>query len=137
MFILKATHHVGNLIQIQNVLMDTELGKNLQICTSTHCNIYGTTPSKGLETIFGDVFLILKCTPLENFFYHINNLHQNIKFTMKEESNGELAFLDTLLKQNNENICIGMQEAYTYLTIPTLQLEPPNKLQGKCYSPTV
>ena len=27
-----------------------------------------------------------------------NNFHQNIKFTMEEESNGELAFLDTLLK---------------------------------------
>ena len=31
---------------------------------------------------------------LENFFHHINNPHQNIKSTMEEESNGELAFLD-------------------------------------------
>ena len=31
---------------------------------------------------------------LENFFHHINNPHQNIKRTMEEESNGELAFLD-------------------------------------------
>ena len=36
---------------------------------------------------------------LENFFQHIYNLHQNIKFTMEEESNGGLVFLDTLLKQ--------------------------------------
>ena len=41
---------------------------------------------------------------LEKFFHHINNLHQNIKFIMEEESNGELAFLDTLLKQNNGEI---------------------------------
>ena len=44
---------------------------------------------------------IPKSTHLENFFHHINNLYQNIKFTMEEESNGELAFLDTLLKRNN------------------------------------
>ena len=43
---------------------------------------------------------------LENFFYHINHLHQNIKFTIKEESNGKLAFLDNLLKQNNGKISV-------------------------------
>ena len=37
----------------------------------------------------------------ENFFHHINNLQQIIKFTVEKESNGELAFLITLLKQNN------------------------------------
>ena len=43
---------------------------------------------------------------LENLFHHINNLHQNIKFTMEEESNGELVFLDTLLKWNNREIFV-------------------------------
>ena len=53
-----------------------------------------------------DVYSILKRTHLENFFYHINNLHQNIKFIMEEKSNGELAFLDTLLKWNNGGISV-------------------------------
>ena len=43
---------------------------------------------------------------MEHFFHHINNLHQNIKFTIEEESNGELAFLDTLLKWNNGEISV-------------------------------
>ena len=34
-------------------------------------------------------------------FHLINNLHQNIKFTAKEENNGELALFDTSLKRNN------------------------------------
>ena len=54
-------------------------------------------PPKVWERFVDDVYSILKRTHLENFFHHINNLHQNIKFTVEEESNGELAFLDTLL----------------------------------------
>ena len=61
-------------------------------------------PPKVWERFVDDVYSILKRTHLENFFHHINNLHQNIKFTMEKESNGEIAFLDTLLKRNNEEI---------------------------------
>ena len=63
-------------------------------------------PPKFWERFADDVYSIVKNTHLENFFHHINNLHQNIKFTMEEESNGELAFLDTLLKRNNGEISV-------------------------------
>ena len=63
-------------------------------------------PPKVWEGFVDDVYSIIKRMHLEIFFHHINNLHQNIKFTMKEESNGELAFLDTLLKQNNGEISV-------------------------------
>ena len=63
-------------------------------------------PPKVWERFVDDVYSILKRTHLENFFQHINNLHQNIKFTMEEESNGELAFLDTLLKRDNGEISL-------------------------------
>ena len=58
-------------------------------------------PSKVLERFVDEVYSILKGTNLGNFFRHINNLHQNIKFTMEEESHGGLAFIETLLKWNN------------------------------------
>ena len=63
-------------------------------------------PPKVWEQFVDDVCSILKRTHLENFFNNINNLHQNIKFTMEEESNGELTFLDTLLKRNNGEISV-------------------------------
>ena len=65
-------------------------------------------PPKVWERFADDVYSIVKRTQLENFFHHINNLHQNIKFTMEEESNGELAFLDTLLKRNNGEISVNL-----------------------------
>ena len=71
-------------------------------------------PPKVWERFVDDVYSILKRTHLENFFHHINNLHQNIKFTMEEESNGELAFLDTLLKRNNGEISVMVYRKPTH-----------------------
>ena len=51
---------------------------------------------------------------LENLFHHINNLHQNIKFTMEKESNGQLAFLDTLLKKNKGKISVLVYRKLTH-----------------------
>ena len=41
-------------------------------------------PAKVWERFVDDIYSILKRTHLENFFNHINNFHQNIKFTVKE-----------------------------------------------------
>ena len=51
----------------------------------------GTTPSKlhplkVREQFVDDVYSILKHMHLENFFHHFNNLHQNVKFPVEEES---------------------------------------------------
>ena len=51
---------------------------------------------------------------LENFFHHINNLHQNIKFTMEEKSNREIAFLDILFKWNNGKISVLVYRTPTH-----------------------
>ena len=70
-------------------------------CTAINMALH---PPKVWEQFVDDVGSIFKRTHLENLFHHINNLHQNIKFSMEEERNGELAFLDTLLKGNNGEI---------------------------------
>ena len=63
-------------------------------------------PLKVWERFVDDVYSVLKRTYLENFFRHIKVLHQNIKFTMEQESNGDPAFLDTLLKRSNRKISV-------------------------------
>ena len=73
----------------------TEIYMQAYECIAITTALY---PPKVWERFVVDVYSILKRTHLENFFHHINNLHQNIKFTMEEESNGELAFLDTLFQ---------------------------------------
>ena len=62
--------------------------------------------SKVWKQFVGGVYFILKRTHLQDFFHHIKHLHQNIKFTMEDESNGELAFLVTSLKCNNGKISV-------------------------------
>ena len=59
-------------------------------------------PQKVWEQFVYGIYFVLKRTHWKNF----SHLHQYIKFTMEDESNGELAFLDTLLKQNNRKISV-------------------------------
>ena len=40
----------------------------------------------------GDFYSILKRMQLWSFFHSINNVHQNVKFALEEESNGDLVF---------------------------------------------
>ena len=88
-------------------------------------------PPKVWEQFVDDVHSIFKYTRFENFFHHINNLRQNTKFTMEEESNGELAFLDTLLKQNNGEIFVLVYRKPIHID-ENLHYSFPNQLQGKC-----
>ena len=52
--------------------------------------------------------------PLEKFFHHIKNMHQNINVTMEAENNGELAFFDIFLKQNNGKISVLVYKKPTH-----------------------
>ena len=71
-------------------------------------------PLKVWEQFVDCVYSILKRAHLEKFFHHINNLYQNTKFIMEEESDGELAFLDSLLKRNNGKISVLVYRKHTH-----------------------
>ena len=63
-------------------------------------------PPKIWEQFVNDIYSIFKRKHLENFFHGINNIYLNITFLTEEGNNGELAFLDTLLKRNNGKISV-------------------------------
>ena len=55
---------------------------------------------------FGNNLFIRKCTHWGNFFPSHQQSSSKYKFTMEEENNEELAFLDTSLKRNNREISL-------------------------------
>ncbi|KAJ8961652.1 hypothetical protein NQ318_021249 [Aromia moschata] len=54
-----------------------------------------------------DTFIIWPhgISSLTVFFYYLNTLHTNLKFTMETEKDGVLSFLDVLVKRTAETIC--------------------------------
>ena len=71
--------------------------ENIAISAALH-------PPKFWEQFFDEVYFILNLIHLKNFFNHINNLYQHIKFNMEEKSNAELTCLDTSLKRNKGSL---------------------------------
>ena len=71
-----------------------------------------------LQTFGND--LLKKLIPFFNvpswktFFHHTNNLYKNIGFIIEKESNGEIAFLATLLHQNNGKISVLVYRIYPH-----------------------
>ena len=117
---------MGDQASSTTVEIYMQASKRTAVTTALH-------PPKVWEQFVDNVYSILKHSYLENFFHHINSLHQNIKLSMEEEYNGELVFLDTFLKQNNVEISVSVYRKPThtgqYLHYNSYRQ---TKLQGKC-----
>ena len=51
-----------------------------------------------------DTFVVFNSrSQCENFFKYLSSWHKNLKFTMEEEENGELSFLDVLVTKKDAN----------------------------------
>ena len=108
--VLKSTWHTFNSQFINKLMVLQRKGQHLQplqkfilqTCEQTAIPV-ALHPSKVWEQFADDIHSVLKHMQLENLFYHINSLHQNIEVTMEEKVyNRELVFLDTLLKHNGK-----------------------------------
>ena len=66
-------------------------------------NITNNKP-KILTKYVDDIFAIVNKTSKSDFLNLLNKFHKNIKFTIEEEKNNKLAYLDTLVIRDNNNI---------------------------------
>ena len=60
-------------------------------------------PPKVWERDVDDVLSVAQNSNLPDFFQHINSLHHKTKFTMENEQNSQLPFLDTFIQRNSDN----------------------------------
>ena len=86
-------------------------------------------PPEVWERVVSSIYSIIRRAQLQNLFHQINSLHQNIKFTMEEERNEELAFAENSLKVNKGKISVFVYRKPT----PTSQyLHYSNHHQASC-----
>ena len=62
---------------------------------------------------------------LKRFHQYLNQQNRSIKFTMEEEIENQLPFLDVLVRREEPPPDIGIPETNTYEQIHQLQLPPP------------
>ena len=75
---------MGDQASSTTVEIYMQASKRTAVTTALH-------PPKVWEQFVDNVYSILKHSYLENFFHHINSLHQNIKLSMEEEYNVEIS----------------------------------------------
>ena len=73
-----------------------------------------TLPPKKWFRFVDDVFSIIKRHTLTNFYNLPNSIDLHIKFTMEQELDWKLSFLDTLITHNNGSLLINVYRKPTY-----------------------
>ena len=63
-----------------------------------------TTPPRVWKRFVDDSFAIMKKSTINSFHDTLNSIDSHINFTIEQEKDGQLAFLDTLVSHNNGSI---------------------------------
>jgi hypothetical protein len=73
-----------------------------------------TLPPKKWFRYVDDVFSVIKRHALTNFYNLLNSIDPHINFTMEQEHDGKLSFLDTLITRNNGTLTIDVYRKPTH-----------------------
>ncbi len=61
-----------------------------------------------------DVFLIIQKHAITNFHNLLNSIDPHINFTIEQEHNGQLSFLDTIVTRNNGSLIVNVYRKPTH-----------------------
>ena len=61
-----------------------------------------------------DVFSIIKKQAVSNFHNLLNSIDPHINFTIEQEQNGQLSFLDAIVSRNNESLIVNAYRKPTH-----------------------
>ena len=92
-------------IQNDGVMMGSPLGSlfaNIFMCELENTIIPELTNLKKWRRYVDDTFAFVKNGKEKAVQEKLNSFHQSIKFTYELEANGKIAFLDVLIKRNND-----------------------------------
>ena len=73
-----------------------------------------TLPPKKWFRFVDIIFSIIKRHMLYNFYNLLNSIDSHIKFTIEQELDGKLSFLDTLTTRNNGSLFINVYRKSTH-----------------------
>ena len=76
--------------------------------------IASTVPPKVWKRYVDDSFCIIKKDEIPTFHNTLNSMDPHISFTIEQENNGQIPFLDTLISRNNSAISINIYRKPTH-----------------------
>ena len=92
------------------------------------------SPPRFWKRYIDDTFTAFPNTIITPFLDHLNGIEPSIKFTVEEERDGQLAFLDVLLRREDDGtISTSVHRKATHQPAPVLQVTPSNGTQSSIY----
>ena len=92
--------------------------------------VHGTTMGSPVSVVVANLVM----EDVKERALHLNGIEPSIKFTVEEERDGQLAFLDVLLRREDDGtISTSVHRKATHQPAPVLQVTPSNGTQSSIY----
>ena len=90
------------------------------------------SPPRFWKHYVDDTFTALPKTLITPFLEHLNGIEPSIKFTVEEERDGQLAFLDVLLRREDDSTISTscLLQGHPHQPVPVLMVTPSNSTQS-------